>query len=349
MMPMLCSPYSETVIRTHDVWMVSEKYDGWRMYYTKGKFYTRAGNEVQPPARIVEEVKRLDPNQTMMLDGELWLGYNKFDEIGAALQNKDAQLVWKLFDMPSVEGGYDDRYMEMCAIFHRSVDHGIEIVHQVEVTTVEEIDKIFQDVIANPDKEGIVIRPADMQYEWGKRSPQFMKRKRIHDLEAEVLQYFVTPLAKINQKEGYVSSLVCAIDAGTFRVSVKTMNPPPIGSIIRVAYQNLSPFGLPRFPVYKGIRDAKDMPQIAPKKPVALPTALPAGMQLFTAEQVKKMKGTLKAGMKICLMGSKNTFHTISIPKAEGALPYCSCPAWKYQRVPPALRVCKHTQLLLDE
>jgi hypothetical protein len=86
-----------------------------------------------------------------------------------------------------------------------------------------------------------------------------------------------------------------------------------------------------------------------PEKQVPVPTVpVNVNMKILTADEVQQQKSTVKPGDKIYIAGSKNnTYYTVTVPKTRGALPYCSCPAWKYQRKNPAERVCKHTQLLL--
>jgi ATP-dependent DNA ligase len=187
MQPMLCSPYNEATMKTHKAWMISEKYDGWRMVYIHGKFYTRAGNEIIPSDGIVDEMKRIDPLGEMMVDGELWLDYMRFDEIAGALQAKDEGLMWKVFDMPSVMGGFHTRYVEMLKVFGGC--HHIDVVDQRVVFRKEEADHIFEDMMKDSMKEGIVLRPFELQYSWNSRPNDFMKRKRLQDMEGSGVLY----------------------------------------------------------------------------------------------------------------------------------------------------------------
>jgi hypothetical protein len=41
---MLLNAYDAAIFRKKQAVYVSEKYDGWRVYYRAGTFYTRAGN-----------------------------------------------------------------------------------------------------------------------------------------------------------------------------------------------------------------------------------------------------------------------------------------------------------------
>jgi hypothetical protein len=75
-------------------------------------------------------------------------------------------------------------------------------------------------------------------------------------------------------------------------------------------------------------------------------TVFDGNVKMITLDELKEMK--MKPGEKVNVMSSKGSeYYTITMPKKEGALPYCSCAAWKYQRLSPALRTCKHTSVLL--
>jgi DNA ligase-1 len=47
-------------------WLMTEKYDGMRLYWTGKEFYSRNGNKVKVPATLTSQ---LPP---VALDGELW-------------------------------------------------------------------------------------------------------------------------------------------------------------------------------------------------------------------------------------------------------------------------------------
>ena len=55
-------------------WWMSEKYDGLRGYWDGRKLWTRQGNLIHAPDYFLAELPR-----DIALDGELWLGYGKFE------------------------------------------------------------------------------------------------------------------------------------------------------------------------------------------------------------------------------------------------------------------------------
>src|SRR5690242_7567841 len=56
-------------------WWMSEKYDGLRGYWDGRKLWSRKGNLIHAPDYFLAELPR-----DVALDGELWIGYGKFEE-----------------------------------------------------------------------------------------------------------------------------------------------------------------------------------------------------------------------------------------------------------------------------
>jgi hypothetical protein len=77
--PMLLSVYSKAIWTHQSELLVSEKYDGWRVYYRNGVFHTRSGKRIPVPARFYEI---LAPFRHLDFDGELWLGYGTMSSAG---------------------------------------------------------------------------------------------------------------------------------------------------------------------------------------------------------------------------------------------------------------------------
>jgi hypothetical protein len=70
--PMLLSAYDADTFVVHPYLYVSEKYDGWRLYFRNGTFYTRNGNPLALPADFADA---LNKHKGVEFDGELWMGY----------------------------------------------------------------------------------------------------------------------------------------------------------------------------------------------------------------------------------------------------------------------------------
>jgi DNA ligase-1 len=353
---MLCSTYSSALLTKGTQWFVSEKYDGWRMFYKNGSFYSRTGKPIKAPTHIRNALDALNLPSDVCLDGELWFGYNGFQEIVSAIDMEHENLQWLLFDMPSAEGGYADRLKMLKTLVQTETTYPISVIEQFQVQSEKELDLLYETICKKNEKvEGIVIRPANMPYEWETRTLNFMKRKPFQDAEAQVLCHLVTEKGKMNNVEGYVSSLECQLmESGkTFRLSLRTnKGVPMVGAIVTVQYQNLTKDGVPRFASLKGVRSEMDMPEQKAKPIVKswMPviTVLPKNARVVTMKEIKDEKMTLRVREKIYIEagGKMGGYHCVTQPKM--GLPYCSCAAWRFQRLPPAKRICKHGQCFLS-
>ena len=63
------------------------------------------------------------------------------------------------------------------------------------------------------------------------------------------------------------------------------------------------------------------------------------------SEPTKQLKLYPKQSMKID--NGKGKCYTVTAP-AKGGRIYCTCDAWKYQKLPPSQRTCKHAQMFND-
>lgn len=388
MLPMLCANYDAKAAATaagpHGFY-ASEKYDGWRMFYRDGRFFSRAGRPLSPPEHIVVAAAALASAASaaapLALDGELWLGYDRFQDTHAALDARSPELQWLLFDMPSASGGYAERLTALGALFAVAgiADARVRVVAQTHCADVAALDAYYDAALtAEPRSEGIVVRPADLAYEWNTRPAVFMKRKPFRDLEATVIAYHTvaprTAESAAARPEGYVSSLVCEMrarredmgDAGAlarFRVAYKAARPPPIGALVTIKYQNLTDEGLPRFPTLKGRRALLDAPAPPLRDPATpavrpAPAPLPKGAvattlrELAAAARLAAESGIALdfapgRALYIAAASPPGAHYCVRRPRQAAALPYCTCAAWKFQRLAPAARVCKHTAAVL--
>lgn len=376
-LPMLCGNYdAKAVAAGATAYYASEKYDGWRMVYRDGRFYSRAGKPLSPPphlARAAESLRAADGGASFALDGELWLGYERFQDTHAALDARSPELQWLLFDLPSAPGGYAERLGALGALVARAaLPDAVRVVAQTYCADGAALDAYYDALLAaEPRAEGIVVRAADLPYRWDARATTgFMKRKPFRDLEATVIGYHTVAARTADtaaaRPDGYVSSLICrrADDAPTFRVAYKGACPPALGAIVTVKYQNLTDDGAPRFPALKGVRASADAPcepaRAAPSRPSAFSGAtaqLPKRAatttlrELATAARVAADSGvTLEfaPGRALYVAASApGEYYCVRRSRQPEALPYCTCAAWKYQRLAPAARVCKHTAAVL--
>ena len=401
--PMLLSVYSKAIWTHQSELLVSEKYDGWRVYYRNGVFHTRSGKRIPVPARFYEI---LAPFRHLDFDGELWLGYGTMSSAGRDDDDMEGKtfgtsasiiggltredLRFKVFDLPNVNLPYMARYTLLQLIFHlilqKTPDSPIQLVEQKVCKSHSEVQTFFQEVIDRRG-EGVVVRPLDVGYQMGIRHPYVMKLKEHNSIDATVVDYFLSErgletrerletTTGVGGDNGFVSSLVCRTlesaetkEGIIFKVSFRGTHPPPIGSVITVRFSQWSPYGLPKFPVFVCIRDSSDMS--VPKKEVEPITRTvakkPAKERVVEYMSEKKdyylsapnCRGLIKAteyrkgetpvelnpGEFLFWENEKGTWYKIMRAKRIDSV-YCSCDAWKYQRLAPALRSCKHIRAI---
>jgi DNA ligase 1 len=218
-------------------WLISEKLDGHRAYWTGNKLITRSGNIITPPPSFTENF----PNES--LDGELWAGRDNRDRVTSIVAS-DRESDWEdclyvIFDSPDCEGGFEHR-----------ISHARNITDVCSNTLVlpqtvcfgrshllEKLDEIISE-----GGEGIMLRKPGSLYERC-RSYSCLKVKKERDDEAEVIGYK-------EGKNGNVGSLIVRrADSLEFKVSGLSEylkdNPPAIGSIISYTYKNVTKSGKP--------------------------------------------------------------------------------------------------------
>lgn len=346
--PMLLGTYDPEVFAKHRYMFVSEKYDGWRLYFRNGTFYTRRGNPLVLPTEFAEA---LAPFTGLEFDGELWMGYGSTSTDIAGFN--PATVRYMIFDIPNAAKTFKERYTILRSLF---INHPrIHIVKHFACETPYAVEFIYNQVLLRGG-EGVVLRAPKQTYKHGARDPQFMKKKPAETLEALVQGYYTKDATK--KPVGYVSSIcVQSLDGQghEFKVSVKSSSPPPIGSIVTIQYSQRTSTGLPKFTVLVGVREGADLPTdlVLPK-----PTkkTVPNDFK-FTGGAVEELKrnrfcqGTytaketgafeLSSGKHCYLENGRGQYYKINRSR-DGVIYYCSCEAWRYQHLPPMFRTCKH-------
>jgi DNA ligase-1 len=229
-------------------YLVSEKFDGVRAYWDGMRLRLRGGGVVAAPAWFTAGLPYRQP-----LDGELWLGRGRFDEVSATVRRQkplDAQwqdLRYQVFELPEAVGSFASRYERLRGLTARPELHALEVVEQRRVADAAALDRWLADVVAGGG-EGLVLHHADAPYLTGRHSV-LAKYKLVQDAEAVVLGY----LPGKGRLSGRVGALWVRNEQGQeFRVGTGLSDglrdqPPPIGSRITYAWRGETANGLPRF------------------------------------------------------------------------------------------------------
>ena len=224
-------------------WWMSEKLDGVRAIWNGTDFRTRNNNVLFAP----DWFKASLPNET--LDGELWLGRDEFQKTMSIVRRHNPNGEWKqitfrIFDAPDAPGGFEDRCNHLDSEELSLPDHAV-VVEQTKCTGKAHLEQEL-DRVVKLGGEGLMLRKPGSLYE-KRRSTTLLKVKPFYDMEVVITGY--TPGK--GKHKGVVGALTCELDGKAFNVGggltdAERANPPAVGTLITIKYQNLTKRGVPR-------------------------------------------------------------------------------------------------------
>jgi DNA ligase 1 len=249
---LLAQVYTDN-IEVQQYW-VSEKLDGVRAYWDGKQLISRRGNVIAAPNWFVADF----PGQK--LDGELWLGRNRFADTlsivskAAPVDSEWQQIRYYIFELPQAEGSFTARITAMQALVQQHNSRYLTLVPQFRVVDKAALQaKLSELELAGA--EGLMLHHQDALYQTG-RSSDLVKLKSYLDTEAQVIGYRPGK----GKYQGMVGALVVKTPEGkTFAIGsgltdALRRTPPQIGSIITYRYNGLTKHGLPRFARFLRVR-----------------------------------------------------------------------------------------------
>jgi len=231
-------------------WWVSEKLDGVRASWDGSVLRFRSGRALPAPAWFLAA---LPP---VALDGELWLGRRRFDELSGLLRREDpADPLWRevrymLFELPGAAGDFDNWLARLRGLAEAADAPWVQAIPQQRVPDRAALQRLLGEVLASGG-EGLMLHRADALWQPG-RSEALRKLTPWLDAEARVVGY----LPGKGRLQGRVGALqVERADGRRFRIGsglsdALRANPPALGVLVTYRYRELTPAGLPRFPRY---------------------------------------------------------------------------------------------------
>jgi DNA ligase-1 len=237
-------------------WWVSEKLDGVRAFWNGEAFYSRAGNKFPAPDWFTADLPK---NQE--LDGELFLARGQFQKcVGHVKKSVDEE--WKLLKYQVFDAcgsAVNSKPFEQRQEIAKNAISGCKyasLVSQTKATPAK--GQSVMDYLGNKLKaiealggEGLMLRQPGSVYE-RKRSKTLKKIKSFFDLDAVVVGSERGKGANANR----LGALHCKdVNGNQFKVGTgftekQRENPPKVGDIITIKYQEKTNAGLPRFPVF---------------------------------------------------------------------------------------------------
>ena len=228
-------------------YLVSEKYDGVRGLWDGQTLRFRSGRTVPAPRWFTERLPR------QPLDGELWLGRRRFDELSGlvrALTPDDAgwrELRYMVFELPGAAGSFAGRAERIVALARDTGWAQLVAAPQTPGADRESLQRRLAQTVAQGG-EGLMLHLASSPCSSG-RSDVLVKLKPHHDAEAEVVAH--------HPGRGKYEGLLGALEVrtpegrrfliGSGLSDAQRRAPPAIGSAVTYRYRDLTNTGLPRF------------------------------------------------------------------------------------------------------
>ena len=246
--------FENTTIPINEYW-VSEKYDGVRGYWDGTNMYSKQGNLFQVPVWFTKHW----PNTP--LDGELWIGREKFQETLSCVKNQnDSDLCWmdvtyKVFDLPNSNKPFSKRLQDLQDLAKQTNNPTLSIIKQSRLEDYQALEHTLTQV-TEAGGEGLMLHHQDALYRSGSVN-HLLKVKQKQDAEATVIAYIpgkgkyqgMMGALQVETAEGLIFKI------GTGVSDELRKNPPAIGSMITYQYIGKTKRGIPRFASYLRIRE----------------------------------------------------------------------------------------------
>jgi DNA ligase-1 len=236
-------------------YMVSEKFDGVRAIWDGEQLRFRSGNLIQAPKWFLEGL----PAQP--LDGELWLGRGRFEQLSGIVRREVPvdeewrQVRYMIFELPGGDGSFRERAERIERLVAQAGVPWLVAVPQEVVTDRPSLQAKLAAVL-KAGGEGLMLHRADAPYESG-RSDALLKLKPWLDAEAVVVGH----LPGKGKYAGQLGALRLRLpdgrqfSLGTGFTDAQRRDPPPVGAMVTYRYRELTANGLPRFASFLRIRD----------------------------------------------------------------------------------------------
>ncbi len=237
-------------------YLVSEKFDGVRAQWDGFELKFRSGLVAPAPLSFIRRLPKLGPG--ISLDGELWLGYSRFEQLSGLVRRADADwanVKFLIFEMPGAKGSFAERAKRIETLLAEHNDPNVIAVPQARITDNHTLRKFLAQVEARGG-EGLMLHRADALYRSG-RSDALLKYKSFDDAEALVFAY--------SPGKGQFAGMMGALwvrDArglefkiGTGFSAVQRSHPPAIGARVTFRFQGYTRTGKPRFARFLRVRN----------------------------------------------------------------------------------------------
>jgi DNA ligase 1 len=266
----------------------SYKLDGTRCVASKDGLMSRQGKQILSTPHVFEAFKPLfEKHPELVLDGELYTDKlaDNFNEIislvrrikptAQELEDCRKLIQFHVYDVATIPDSliasfpalsfkantkqhysFAQRYEVLQHIVKQVADSNeyVVLVEAIKVKDEAQLDELFQTCLER-GYEGQMIRLSKAPYEF-KRSKQLLKRK-----EFEEEEFLITDIVEgIGNRSGMAGNIVCKTKSNTefgagirgdrdFFRDLLANKDSYVGTLASIRFQNLTPDGVPRFPV----------------------------------------------------------------------------------------------------
>jgi DNA ligase-1 len=245
-LPQTLANLSELKAQVTD-YLMSEKLDGVRAYWSGKQLYFRSGRPIKAPTWFTAKF----PDHPM--DGELWMGRAQFERLSGAVRRQHADdAEWRhiqycLFEFPQADGSFQQRIQVLKNIVEKLSIPWLQVIPQQAVQSVAQVEQKLRQ-LSLQKAEGLVLHLSSAVFEFG-RSEYVYKLKPQHDAEAKVIGI----QAGKGKYHGLMGALLLETSDGKrFKLGTgfddeQRKHPPAIGSWVTYRYRDITSNGLPKF------------------------------------------------------------------------------------------------------
>lgn len=272
--PMLAKKWEdEKLIIGHQPMYSQPKLDGFRCVAQHTGLFSRKGEEYLSVPHIASIVQKICFDELVIFDGELYNHDLKddFNTIASVVRKKkpstkeldDSQdlIQYHIYDIIDARLSFNSRYTKLVLLFDKypELHKHCRLVETKHFDNQEIMDKLYSSYLS-AGYEGQMVR-LDTRYE-NKRSKSLLKRKEFQDDEFKI----VAIEEGIGNRSNMAGRVTCSLpDGRTFGAGIKggldlnkslwKMKDILIGQLATIEFFNYTPDGIPRFPVFKSVRE----------------------------------------------------------------------------------------------
>jgi len=265
---------------------VQPKLDGIRALKTKSSFVSRKNTPISTMTHIEKSLSKV----TETLDGELYCHGESFQENTKLIKKKteDSKKVkYYVYDLISSES-FKERYKKLTSIVNSIKDNYIVLVPTFEITSEKELEAYYK-MFIEQGYEGLMLRHGEGGYKCNGRSSELLKYKKFIDRAYPIIDVTpanknklhgvpvvkvtdqlvplttpnvvfykekgVTEIVKVNEVDhGYPTTRCGARLSHEEREELLKNKTDYIGKTAEIRFFEFHDSGVPRFPIYHGIR-----------------------------------------------------------------------------------------------